>query len=564
MYKKQTLRAVAGIAMWLVALQVARSETLTLYVAPNGNDQWSGRLEAPNADKTDGPLATPVAARNRIRQLRAASKLSGPVTVSLRGGEYLLAEPLVFEPQDSGTAEAPVVYVTYPGEQPVLSGGRKIGGWKQAAGGVWTAQVPEVAAGQWHFQQLFVNGQRRTRARTPNDGFLTIAAKAPVTKDPATGKQLPLSQTAFQFAAGDLKNWPDLADACVVVYHSWETSRLRIASVDEAQRLVTFTGPAAWHFEYWGPGQRYFVENIREALDAPGEWYLDRRTGTLSYIPTPGEDMNSAEVIATRVERLLELRGNADARQFVAHMTIRGLKFCYADWSLEPQGHSDAQAAVSVPAAVMADGARHVTIEGCEVSHVGTYGLWLRRGSKNCRVVHNRLCDLGTGGIRVGEAAMPPDDETESSGNLIDNNHIFDGGHVYAAGVGIWVAQSSGNTISHNEIHDLFYSGMSIGWNWDDAPNRCHHNTIERNHVHHVMKGVLSDGGAIYTLGTSTGSIIRNNLFHDVWPYKQPAIGWGIYLDSTTSRYLVENNVVYNTLSGGLMYNNGGHEHVIR
>ena len=155
-------------------------------------------------------------------------------------------------------------------------------------------------------------------------------------------------------------------------------------------------------------------------------------------------------------------------------------------------------------------------------------------------------------------------DQAESSGNLVDNNHVFDGGHVYPAGVGIWVAQSSHNIISHNEIHDLLYSGMSIGWNWDDAPNRCHHNIIERNHVHHVMQRVLSDGGAIYTLGASTGSVIRNNLFHDVWPYQQPPIGWGIYLDATTSGYLVENNVVYHTLSGGLMYNNGGHENVIR
>ncbi|MFQ6098681.1 MAG: right-handed parallel beta-helix repeat-containing protein, partial [Armatimonadota bacterium] len=154
------------------------------------------------------------------------------------------------------------------------------------------------------------------------------------------------------------------------------------------------------------------------------------------------------------------------------------------------------------------------------------------------------------------------DDAAESRLNVVDNNHIHDGGHVYPAGVGVWVAQSSRNSISHNEIQDFRYSGMSIGWNWNDAPNRCHHNVIEYNHVHHVMSGVLNDGGGIYTLGSSPGSVIRNNVFHDVWPYS--AIGWGIYLDATTNGYLVENNVVYNTLSGGLMYHNGGHENVIR
>jgi len=565
MYRTTALIGWGCLVILLGAPRTAMPEGTTLYVAVDGSDRWSGKSAAPNADRSDGPLATVKAARDKIRQLRAGSTpIGGPVTVNIRGGFYELAEPLVLEPQDSGTAESPVVYQAYAGEHPVLSGGRRIRGLQAGQGGVWTAEIPEVASGAWHFHQLFVGGQRRTRARTPNDGCFSIAAKAPPAKDAATGKEIPRTNTAFVYAESELKAWPDLAESNVIVYHSWETSRLRVAAIDEAQRIVSFTGPAAWPFENWGPKQRYFVENVRAALDAPGEWHLDRQGGKLSYLPKAGEAIASAEVIAPRLDRLVELRGVADQGKFVEHVTLRGLCFSHADWTLAPQGHSDAQAAVSVPAAVMADGARHCTIEGCEVSHVGGYGLWLRRGCKDCRVTGTRLCDLGAGGIRVGEAARAAADEAESSGNAIDNNHIFDGGHVYPAGVGVWVAQSSGNTISHNEIHDLFYSGMSVGWNWDDAPNRCHHNTIERNHVHHVMKGVLSDGGAIYTLGASPGSVIRNNRFHDVWPYHQPPFGWGIYLDATTSGYLVENNVVYHTLSGGMMYSNGGHENVIR
>jgi hypothetical protein len=155
-------------------------------------------------------------------------------------------------------------------------------------------------------------------------------------------------------------------------------------------------------------------------------------------------------------------------------------------------------------------------------------------------------------------------DIAETSRTLVDNNHIFDGGHVFAAGIGIWLAQSSSNRISHNDIHDLLYSGLSIGWNWDDATNRTHDNIIEFNHVHHLGHGVLSDAGLIYCLGMSPGSIIRNNVFHDMWPYSQPPFGWGIYLDATCGGYLVESNLVYNTLSGGLMFNNGGHQHVIQ
>ena len=185
---------------------------------------------------------------------------------------------------------------------------------------------------------------------------------------------------------------------------------------------------------------------------------------------------------------LVRLAGNADEGRFVEHVTLRGLAFHHADWELAPQGNSSTQAAVEVPAAIMADGARHCALEGCEVAHVGGYGVWFRRGCKDCRIQRNRLFDLGAGGVRVGEAQMADSDAAESSRTLVDNNHIYDGGHVYPAGIGIWVAQSSHNRLSHNDIHDLCYSGISIGWNWNDAPNRTHHNTIELNHVHHMAR----------------------------------------------------------------------------
>ena len=549
---------------WLVVLVcllggvAASAAPLTLYVAPDGNDGWSGRPAEPNADRTDGPLASLPGARDAIRRLRARGEAEPePVTVLVAGGTYRMAAPLVLEPRDSY-----VTYAAQPGERPILSGGRVIKGWQQGEAGAWSVRVPEVAEGEWHFQQLFVNGQRRTRARSPNEGYFTTVRKAPPKVDEATGEEALQDRTAFEYAPGDIKPWPNPNDINVVVYHSWETSRLRIAEVDEENHLVHFTGPSCWPFERWGPKQRYYVENVPEALDAPGEWYLDRREGVVSYYPLPGEDMGRAEVIAPQLTRLVELRGDAGLGMPVEQVAIRGLSFCHQDWVLEPEGHSDPQAVVTIPAAIMADGARDCVIEDCEIAHVGDYAVWLRRGCTGNRIAHCHLHDFGAGGVRIGEAAMAGEDANESRGNVVDNNHIHDGGHVYPAGVGVWVAQSSHNTISHNEIQDLRYSGLSIGWNWDDAPNRCHHNIIEHNHVHHVMSGVLNDGGGIYTLGTSPGSVIRNNVFHDIWPYS--AIGWGIYLDATTSGYLVENNIAYNILSGGLMKHNGGHENVIR
>ncbi len=552
------LTTVCAIGLLVVSpLWAQVAPALTLHVAPDGNDTWSGRLPEPNAGQTDGPLASLTGARDALRLLRAGEAGAGPAKVVIRSGTYRMAEPLVLEPRDSN-----VTYAARSDEKPVLSGGRPITGWEPAAGGLWSVRVPEVADGSWYFRQLFVNGERRTRARSPNEGYFTVVSKAPPAVDPDTGTETARDQTAFIYAPGDIRPWPNPEEVNVVVYHSWETSRLRIAEVDEANHIVRFTGSACWPFERWGPGQRYYVENAPDALDAPGEWYLDRDSGLLTYYPMPGEDMREVEVIAPTLTRLVELRGDAELGLYVENVTLSGLSFQHQDWTLEPEGHSDPQAAVTIPAAVMADGALSCTVEGCEIAHVGEYALWLRRGCRSNRVVRNRVHDFGVGGVRIGEATMARADAAESRANSIDNNHIFDGGHVYPAGVGIWVAQSSQNTISHNEIHGLRYSGLSIGWNWNDAPNRCHHNTIEYNHVHHVMSGELNDGGGIYTLGTSPGSVIRNNIFHDIWPYN--AIGWGIYLDATTNQYLVEHNIVYNTLSGGLMYHNGGHEHVIQ
>lgn len=549
-----------GLAIAIMALSWATAaQGVERYVAANGNDAWSGRLAEPNPARTDGPFATVQRAREEARRL----KVTDAVTVLVRGGTYFLQQPLVFEPQDSGTRERPVAYAAYPGEKPVFSGGRRIAGWRKTEGNLWQVELPEVRSGEWYFRQLFVGGQRRQRARSPNTGYHRIASLLP---GPPIPNAKPVARDKFVFAAGDIQPWPQLNDVNVILMHSWETSIHPLKSVDMESNTVHFAAPMSewWSIGYWEEAQRYYVENAFELLDQPGEWYLNRVTGVLSYWPLPGEPMGQAEVIAPVLPELVRLAGNADEGRFVEHVTLRGLAFQHADWVLAPQGNSSTQAAVEVPAAVTADGALHCAVEGCEVAHVGTYGIWFRRGCKDCRIQQNSLYDLGAGGVRVGEAKMAATDAAESSRILVDNNHIYDGGRVYAAGVGIWVAQSSGNRISHNDIHDLLYSGISIGWNWGLEANRTHHNVIEFNHVHDLVHGVLSDAGLIYCLGVSPGSVIRNNVFHDIWPYSTPPFGWGIYLDAQCGNYTVENNLVYNTLSGGLMYNNGGHEHVIQ
>jgi len=378
----------SAVLLELAMVAVASPGPLTFYVATNGNDAWSGRLALPNQARSDGPLASLAEARGRIRGRRAEAR-NQPVQVLVRGGTYYLSAPFVLEPQDSGTAEAPVVYGAFKSEKPVFTGGRVIKGFHQT-GSLWETTIPEVKAGGWYFSQLFVNGQRRTRARSPNSGYYRIARLIP---GPPVPNAKPVARDKFVFASGDLQPWTRLSDVNLVLMHSWENSIHRLKSVDTMSNIVELAAPMKewWGLGYWEDHQRYFVENALELLDTPGEWYLNRESGVLTYWPMPGERLGVTQVVAPMLTQFVRFAGDPDKGQFVQHVTLQGLAFHHADWVLDAKGNSSTQAAVEVPATITADGALNCVIEGCEMAHAGTYVIWFRRGCKDCRVQHNRL-----------------------------------------------------------------------------------------------------------------------------------------------------------------------------
>jgi hypothetical protein len=537
----------------LCEANVGKPPALAFHVAQDGNDGNPGTREK--------PFATPAQARDAIRALKRkqGGKLASPVTVLLRGGTYCLAAPLSFTAEDSGTADCPITFAAAPGETPTLSGGRRLTGWKKtptAGKPLWSVDLPEVRAGKWYFRQLWVNGQRRPRARHPNDGFLRIAAL------PDAGKDTPWNQgqKRFQFAPGDIKTWDNLADVDVVALHLWVSVRLAIASVDEKERLVTFVQKSRRRLTDGPEPARYYVENAFELLDTPGEWYLNHKTGTLFYWPLPGENPALAEVIAPALPHLVRFEGRPEKQQPVAHLTLRGLTFAHAEWWPARNDPLDIQAAMPVPGALQGEGMEHCAVEGCTVAHASNYAIHLGRGCRHNRVARCHLFDLGAGGVKVGEGAQRAATE-QTSDNAVTDNHIHDLGRAFHQAIGVWVGQSYGNRVARNHIHDLYYTGISCGWTWGYGKSLARGNVIEFNRVHDLGKGWLSDLGGIYTLGVQPGTIIRNNVFRDIAGYRYG--GWGIYFDEGSTHIVAENNLVYRTTHGGF-HQHYGKENVVR
>ena len=516
-----------------MSAQPSEQPEATFFVAKDGNDAWSGKLAEPNAEKTDGPFATIVKARDAIRKMKAKVSLSEPVTVMVRGGTYYLDDTIVFDQRDSGAKDCPITYMAYPGEKPVISGGRKITGpWKTYKGDILVCSIKEVKEGKWNFRQLFVNGKRQIRARVPNEGYYDTEEI--------------LGKAAFKFKEGDIKRWHNLSDVEIVAFHSWNESRLLISELNEAERSVKCIDPNARHPLGWRRSNRYYVDNVFEGLQRPGEWYLDRHTGDLYYYPI--DEIENLEVVAPVLNQLARFEGGIKGKR-VEYVKICCLTFSDTDWTLPREGYPDCGDVGDIvdPSAMAFEDVRYFTLENNCIRNIGTYAIELN-GYGN-RVIGNEIFDTGSGGI----VTRNYDDEH----NIFSYNHIHHCGEVYHSAVGINI-DDGGGTFSHNLIHDISHSGIyARHWATQDQPiersNQEQGLIIEYNEIYNVMQKI-NDGAGIFV--RDSNMIIRNNVIYDVFSHSEGTPGWGIYLGCESRDTKVENNIIYRTYEGVHVWHN--------
>jgi hypothetical protein len=569
----KTLASVVVLTMQLFLLHAA--EGIEFYVAPNGSDDHPGSQSK--------PFATLERARDEIRTRKQQGSLAEPVTVFVRGGMYELSEPLVFGPEDSGTAKHSITYTAAPGALVVVSGGSRISGWQPGNEEIWTAKVPGVEEDQWYPRHLWVDGRRAVRSRGPN-----LSSETPFWR--LTDAQLSedLNRYTLTVEPNRLGPWSNPSDTEVVVIGEWEIVRKRLESLDAERHSVTLKPPHIENHRAIRPrrGMACYFENAPELLDEQGEWYLDRATGIVSYWPLPGEDMTVAEVIVPRLCRLVEFRGTA--AEPVHNVHFRGIHFTYTDWPLPELGYFGVQACThsrrswedlvrtwdpdsrcQIEPAIQYKYADNCTMTDCGIAHTGGSGLWLRQGCRENRIEGNAVYDTAGNGLMIGDHTwnflyyrdpsftVPPEDVP--TGNVFANNHIHNCGVAFHGGVGIWLAFTDGAVVRHNLIHHLPYTGISVGWMWREKPNTvCRRNVIEANHVYDVMR-LLADGGCIYTLGRQDGTVLRGNLLHDVHysPVAQQSrrSNNGIFFDQGSMGFHIEGNVIYNTAGPPVRFN---------
>jgi len=569
---------IIGVTLMLAIAWSTNSFAVEFHVSPKGDDAHPGTLER--------PFRSLSRARDAVRGI--GRPLKADVTVTLHDGLYRLTEPVLFTADDSGHDDHQIHYRAAPNANPIISGARQVKGWRRH-GQVNDTVIWRAPAGKAPFRQVYIDGQRAIRARTPNresDRTFGPYWPANVERRDGAGPWVIVVQAEHGKPLVGLER----ASQIEMVMHShWYHQRLMVGEVNADGATVRvqplhqegkFTKGAGFYRGSW-----FFLENALSFLDAPHEWYHDAEEGVL-YLGLPADsDPQSLTITVPALDTLLAIRGSAEHP--VRNLVFEGLVFTDTNWT-QPglRGVNITQFAQPIqrgargrmkgrewdspaypPATIRAEHAHNLVIPDNIIRNAGAHGIQLVANVDDARIVGNRIHDIAANGIEVDSHALDnPPAEMQSTNVAIWNNLITRCGRDYTNGGGILAHNVRGLIVEHNHIHNMPYSGMQIG---NQPPKRigsdigCGDNRIRFNHVHHCVQ-LHDDGGGIYTLGgLQTGTVIERNHLHDItkgpWAGNYPITP--IYLDNHTSGIRVQDNTAEarerNGSKGNTLRNNG-------
>ncbi|WP_223833671.1 right-handed parallel beta-helix repeat-containing protein [Pedobacter riviphilus] len=561
-----------------------KTSAADIYVSLNGNDANLGTKEK--------PLATLHSAIRKARELRRLndSSVNNGIKIIIGKGFYQLHEPVVLRPEDSGTKDSPTEIISAPNEKVILSGGIQIKNWKklnrtiaglpkESVGKVWVADIPNFDGSDLQFRQLWVNGNKAVRAKNyygeEMGRILSWDSEKQTCKIPLQ-KNISLANTKGME---------------MLIHQWWAIANLRVKSVKiignaaklsfmqpESRIQSEHPWPAPWISDKTG-NSAFYLTNAIQFLNEPGEWFEDLQHHKLYYWPKASENMLNAEVIAPALENLVKIEGTID--QPVSYVSFKGISFEHSTW-LRPskQGHVPHQAGmymldayklekVGTPdkptlenqawvgrpaAAIEVSYAYHTTFESCQFEHLASTGLDYKKGTAENEIKGNLFKDIGGSAILIGtfsdeatEVHLPynPTDQREiSTNNKIENNLITNVTNEDWGAVGIGAGYVRGIKILHNEISDVSYSGISMGWGWTKTKNAMENNTISGNKIHHYGKHMYDVAG-IYTLSAQPRSFITENVVDSIYkaPYSHLPDHWFyLYTDEGSSYFTIKNN----------------------
>lgn len=556
---------------------------VSLFVSPNGNDANPGTQEKPFAT-----LQQALRAAREIRRLNQLPKNEN-ITITMRGGTYQLAEPVFIRPEDSGISALTII-TAQPGETPVLSGGIELTGWtkakgnieglpKNANGNVWVTDAPMVGDELINFRQLWVNEKKAVRANTMRgDSMMRILSWDKKNES----CWIPKPKT------GDLTQVKGME---MLIHQMWAIAILRVKSYELSGDSVKLTfrqpesriqsehpWPAPFISKKTG-NSAFYLTNAIQFLDEPGEWYLDKIAHKLYYWPRQGEDLATANVVVPVLENLVKIEGTAESH--VSGIKFEGISFMYAAWlrpsqqgivphqagmymldayKLKIPGTPDKkalenQAWVGRPeSAVKLSYTKQVVFNKCRFLHVASTGLDMMKATHESLVSGCLFQDIGGNGILDGvfsdeatEVHLPYNPRNEddvSSSDRISNNLITEVANEDWGCVGIGAGYVKGIDISHNEVCDVSYTGISVGWGWTKTINAMRDNHIVANKVTRYAKHMY-DVAAIYTLSAQPGTVIEQNYVDSIYkaPYAHDPNHWFyLYCDEGSSYITVKDN----------------------